>query len=484
MNPSSNDQLSRQVAKGGFWVVLLRLTDVFSGLIRTVILARILSPFDFGLLGIALISVSLLETFSQTGFETALIQKKEAIENFLNSAWTSLIIRGVILFALLFWTAPYLSGFFHAPQAKPVLQVLSLTFLLQGFTNIGVVYFQKQLEFNKQFFFRISGTFADFIVVVSVALITRNVWALVFGILAGKFVQFVASYIFHPYRPRLQFDTAKIRELFNFGKWIFGSTVFIYFLTKGNDFFIGKFLGVAMLGLFQMADNVSSIPAKQITHVISQVTFPAYSKLQDEKTKLRETYLKVLKFTGFLSIPTAGLIFVFAQQITTLILGEKWSPMVPALKILAVGGLIRSLGATIGPVFHGIGKPEIMTKFMILQLGMFLALVYPFINKWELEGAALAAVVPGFLVNIILSFRIVKAVECSLRHFYGVLICPFAGTTVVVLSIMIAKKFLPPLSLGVFLILALSGIAVYLLINYAFNKELIKILKNLWRYIK
>jgi lipopolysaccharide exporter len=484
VSPRSEEQLSRRVARGGFWVILHRITDQFSSLIRTVILARILAPYDFGLLGIALISVTLLETFSQTGFQAALIQKKEDIESYLNSAWTTMILRGFVLFAILFWAASYLADFFHAPQVKPVIQVLSLSFLLQGFTNIGVVYFQKQLEFNKQFIFQISGTFADFVVVISVALLTRNVWALVFGILAGRFVQLVMSYILHPSRPRLEFDIAKIKELSHFGRWIFGSTIFVYFLIKGNDFFIGKFLSVAMLGLFQMADNVSSLPAKQITHVISQVSFPTYSKLQDNKTKLRDTYLKVLKLTGFLSLPTAGLILVFSRQITTLILGEKWSPMVPALQILALGGLIRSLGATIGPVFQGIGKPEILTKFMLLQLGIFLALAYPFINKWELRGAALAAVVPGFLINLILSFRIVKVVGCRLKQFYGALMWPFLGTAVAVLFTTMMKAYLPPLSLASFLFSALLALSLYLLINYAFNGDLIKILKDLWRYSK
>ena len=484
MIPNRNDSLSQRAVKSGFWVIFLRIFQQLFSLIRTVVLARILLPSDFGLLGIALLSISLLETFSQTGFDRALIQKKENIQNYLNSAWTIMILRGFLLFIVLFSIAPLLAKFFNTPQAKSIIQVMSFSFLFQGFTNIGVVYFQKELEFNKQFFYRVSGTIADFIVSVSIALVFRSVWALVLGILAGKLVQFAASYLLHPYKPKVQFDTSKVRELFNFGKWSFGSSVIIFFLTQGNDFFIGKFLGVAMLGFFQMADNISSIPAKQITHVISQVTFPTYSKLQDEKAKLRETYLKVLKLTSFLSFPTAGLIFVFAQQIATLILGEKWSPMIPALQVLAVGGLIRSLGATIGPVFQGIGKPEILTKFMFLQLGMFLALVYPFINKWELEGAALAAVVPGFLINFILSFRIVKAVHCRLKQFYGALICPFVGTAIIVLFITMLKTSLPPLSLVRFLFLALLGLFIYLLINYTFNKELIKILKNLWRYFK
>jgi lipopolysaccharide exporter len=482
--PNRNDSLSRRAVKSGFWVVFLRIFQQLFSLIRTVVLARILLPSDFGLLGIALLSMSLLETFSQTGFDRALIQKKENIENYLNSAWTIMILRGLLLFIVLFSIAPLLAKFFNTPQAASIIQVMSFSFLFQGFTNIGVVYFQKELEFNKQFIFRVSGTIADFIVAVSIALIFRNVWALVLGILAGKLVQFAASYLLQPYRPRVQFDSAKVRELFNFGKWIFGSSVIIFLLTQGNDFLVGKFLGVAMLGFFQMAYEIAKIPATQITHVITQVTFPAYSKLQDEKATLRETYLKVLKLTAFLSFPTAGLIFVFAPETATIILGEKWSPMIPALQIMAVGGLIRSLGATIGPVFQAIGKPEILTKFMLYQLCLFLALVYPFIHNWGMAGAALATVFPGFLINFILSFIIVKTVDCRLRQFYNSLFPPFSATAVLLLFISVTKTYFSPLSLFNFLLLGFIGILIYLLITYLINKELIDILKSVWRNFK
>ncbi|MGD8539800.1 MAG: lipopolysaccharide biosynthesis protein [Candidatus Aminicenantes bacterium] len=484
MIPDRNDSLSRRAVKSGFWIIILRIFEQLFSLARTVVLARILLPSDFGLLGIALLSISLLETFSQTGFDRALIQKKEDIENYLNSAWTIMILRGFLLFIVLFGTAPFLAEFFNTTQAKPIIQAMSFSFLFRGFTNIGVVYFQKELEFNKQFFYRASGTIADFIIAVSFALIFRNVWALVFGILAGNLVQFAASYFLQPHRPRLQLDSTKTKELYNFGKWIFGSSVIIFFLTRGNDFFIGKFLGVSMLGFFQMASHIARIPTTQITHVISQVTFPTYSKLQDEKTKLRETYLKVLKLTAFLSFPLAGLIFAFAPETASIILGEKWSPMIPALQIMAVGGLIRSLGATIGPVFQAIGRPEILTKFMLFQLSLFLTLVYPFIHKWGIAGAALAAVVPGFLINFILSYKIVKAVDCSLRQFYKTLFPPFSATTVLLLFIMVAKSYFSPLSLFSFLLLGFLGILIFLLISFLLNKDIIGILKSLWRNLR
>jgi O-antigen/teichoic acid export membrane protein len=332
-----SNSLSQKVVRGGIWVFALRIVGRIFDLIRIVILARILVPYDFGLMGIALLTVAILETFSQTGFQEALIQKKNNIETYLDAAWTVLILRGLLLFAILSLIAPYAAVFFKVPQARPIIQVIGLSLLLGAFSNIGVIYFQKELEFNKQFVYQLSGTLADFIVAVSAALILRSVWALVFGLLAGAVVRLIVSYLIHPYRPHLSFDLKKTKELFGFGKWVLGSSILIFLITQGDDIFVGKLLGATMLGFYQMAYRISNMPATEITHVISQVTFPAYSKFQDNIPKLREAYLKVLQVTAFLSFPIAGLIFVLAPDFTKIFLGEKWMPMVPAMQVDADG---------------------------------------------------------------------------------------------------------------------------------------------------
>jgi len=305
------ETLSQKVVKGGFWVFFLRIVNRGFSLIRLIILARILSPSDFGLMGIALLTMSTLETFSQTGFQQALIQKKEDIESYLNSAWTVLIFRGLILFVILYLIAPYAALFFNVPEARPIIRVIGFSILFQAFTNIGVIYFKKELEFRKQFIYQFTGTLADFIVAVSAVLILKNVWALVLGLLAGNIVRCFVSYLIHPYRPHLSKDLVKAKELFGFGKWIMGSSILIFLVTQGDDIFVGKLLGTTALGFYQLAYRISNMPATEITHVISQVTFPAYSKLQDNIPKLREAYIKVLQVTTFLSFPIAGLIFKY-----------------------------------------------------------------------------------------------------------------------------------------------------------------------------
>ena len=344
------ESLSKKVVRGGVWLFTLRITNRGLGFIRTIILARLLAPGDFGILGIAMLAASTFDAFSQTGFQSALIQKKDDVRDYLDVAWTALAIRGVLLFSVLFVTAPLIAKFFNSTQAELVIMVIAVNMLITGFGNIGIVFFQKELEFNKQFTYEFSATIVDLVVSITLAFILRNVWALVWGGMAKNVTRFILSYILHSYRPRLRFDKDKFRDLFGFGIWISGSTILIFLITQGDDIFVGKMLGVTALGFYQMAYLLSNLPSTEIADVISRVTFPAYSRLQDDLMKLREAYLKVLQVTAYVSIPLAGGIFILSYEFTQIFLGEKWLPMVPAIQILALAGLIGSISATTRPI--------------------------------------------------------------------------------------------------------------------------------------
>ena len=457
--------LSQRVVRGGLWVFSLRISERAFSLIRLIILARILAPRDFGLMGIALLTMATLDTFSQTGFQVALVQKKDNVYAYLDAAWTVLILRGFLLFAILFFIAPHAAIFFKAPQAKLIIQVIGFSVLLQAFTNIGVVYFQKELEFNKQFVYQLSGTLADFAVAISAVLILRSVWALVFGLLAGSTARFITSYLIHSYRPHFTSDLRKVKELFGFGKWILGSSILIFLITQGDDIFVGKLLGITMLGFYQMAYRISNMPATEITHVISQVTFPAYSKLQDNLPKLREAYLRTLQLTAFLSFPIAGLIFVLAPDFTKIFLGEKWMPMVPAMQILAIFGVLRALNATTGPIFQAVGKPSILTKVSLIQLIFLAAIIYPFMTSGELIGVSWAVTFANFLCFVLAFQEVLKITKESKKHVANAVVCSVLVTLGIICLIYLVKAVTLdkiPLSIT-FMLSILVGLSMYLI---------------------
>lgn len=413
-----------KTVKGGVWVFSLRIFMRLFQLTRTVILARLLSPNDFGLFGISLLTLSMLETFSQTGFRRALIQKKGDLKSYLDSVWTAEILRGCSIATILFLSAPYIAKFFNTHQAESIIKVIGSAIVLQGLTNIAVIYFEKEMEFHKYFAFYFAGTIVDIATAIGAAFLLRSVWALVLGFLSGNLTRCIISYVVHPYRPQFNLNFKKTKELWIFGRWIFSSSVLVFLVTQGDDILVGKLLGVMSLGFYQVAYRISNLPSTEITQVFSQVTLPAYSKLQDNIPKLREAYLKVLQMTTFLSFPTAGLIFTLAHDFVRIILGEKWMPIVPAIQILVFAGLVRSIAATTGPIFLAVGKPKIDTQYQLVRLFVLAILLYPFTFKFGIAGTSFVVFLSIFISSIGNCYSVIKITECEVKSFGKVMILP------------------------------------------------------------
>ncbi len=462
--------LSTKVVRGGMWLFALRMINRGLGLVRTIVLARLLSPEDFGLFGIAMLSISILETFSKTGFNAAVIQRRENVEPYLDTAWTVSVIRGIVLFICLFFASPFIAKFFNSTQAESVIRVIAISTILYGLRNIGILFFQKELNFGRQFFYELSGTIVDVSVAITLAIKLRNTWALVYSGLAANFVLLFVSYLVHPYRPKLKFEMEKFQELFRFGKWVLGSGILIFVITQGDDVFVGKVLGVTALGLYQMAYAFSNLPATEICHVISQVTFPAYSKFQDDIPRLRKAFFRVFHFTAFLSIPLAAGILIMAPDFTRIFLGEKWTLMIPAFQILAFWGIIRSLGATVGPVFQSVGRPEALTKLQSLVLLLLCIFIYPFSMKWGILGTSLAVVLSTFFPNVAATFLVVKMIKCRGMVLLKSLCWSLANTGIMVVSIITVKNYLISyIGMTQFVLIIILGISIYLGTSYAFR---------------
>lgn len=248
---NNQNTLSKQAFNSGKWMFSLRFLDKGLRTIRKIILARLLAPNDFGLFGIALLMMSSMEAFTKTGFDAALIHNQKNIDDYLDTAWIIQVIRGLILASILFIFAPVIADFFDEKLAIPILKVLSLAEIFKSLKSIGVVLFQKELDFKKRFIYKLSGTFFDLLIGIPAAFILRNVWALVIGILVGHFVRFIVSFILHPFRPKLNFDLNKAKEMFEFGKWQLAASIITFTALHLDDLTVGRLLGAGALGFFK-----------------------------------------------------------------------------------------------------------------------------------------------------------------------------------------------------------------------------------------
>jgi len=392
----------KDTLKGFSWLASFRGFSRLLALARTAILARILLPAQFGVYGIAVMVLAFLEIMTETGINVFLIQQKKTIDKYINTAWIVSIFRGIIISLLIIVTTPLITSFFNVPTARPLLYLISLVAFIKGFINPSRIRFQKDLEFNKDFWFRSSILLFETITTISLVMIMKSAIGLIIGLMIGSLLEVIFSFVFIKPRPRLGFQFNQFKTIIRQGKWVTFAGIFNYLSSQGDDAVVVKILNTSALGLYQMAFKLSTLPVTEIGYVAGKVTFPVYIKISDDQSRLRKAYLKTLLTITSLAVPLSVALFFFPRQIISIVLGNNWLAAAPALKILSIYGLIRAVSSSGYSLFLSLKKQKLITLITFTRLIALAVFIIPLTLKQGIIGAAQAC-----LISAIISFPIV-----------------------------------------------------------------------------
>jgi O-antigen/teichoic acid export membrane protein len=489
MKSETNTSLLNLAVKSTLWLFLSRGILFFLNLFRRILLLRLLVAQDFGVFAIALLVIEVVETFSNTGIDQALIQKKEEITPFLDSAWTLNIIRSFAIYAVCFLIAPVFASFFDSPESISVIRVLSLIVVITAFNNIGVIYYKKDLNFKFRVFIELCTSSLGLLVLLAYLLcISRSIWAMVWARLASSVVQCLLTYFMHPYRPRLTLQYDKIKELWSFGKHVWGTRMLKYICFHGDDILLGKIAGTVVLGYYRQAFDIGNMVAKEVGNKVSEVAFPLYSKVQNNIGKIRSGYLKLFSLTAFAMYPVTGILFIFATEITEHVFGDRWLPMVPVLKILCFLGPLKS--SQRAPVFLSLGRPDIVRKMQQWRFFFMAILIFPLTLKWGMVGTASTLLISEILLQGYSFHQLKKMIGISFKDFAGVLVPPLSLTVAMVSALFFAKTHVPDMTLWILIGFIISGVVLFLCGNiilsvvykehkiFAYFKEIMRSLRT------
>jgi O-antigen/teichoic acid export membrane protein len=403
--------------RAGLWVGIS--SALFSSLsfIRSVALARLLSPEVFGLWAICMMCIRGIDVLTQTGFSTALIHRGDRFDEAKDTAFTLMVIRGFVLAVLLLACAPLIAGFFGEADVRNLLSILAVSFVFIGFVNINTVRQQKELDFRALVFLDQARTLTSFALVVGCAFYLRNIWALVVAHVASTLIHAFLSYWFIEGKIRFRLDKAIAWELFHYGKYITGLSIAVFLTTEIDNAVIGKVLGMEMLGFYVLAYTLANLPATHFSKVLSNVLMPAYSKLQNDPQALQAGLHRAIKFIALVSIPISFMMIVLADDLVSVVYGDRWLPASKALQILAIFGMLRAISSVNGYLYNAIGKPNIPFYFNTAKLLVIAICIVPLTRHYGIEGAAMAITVPlfvQFFVSLKVLCRLVSADYWSL----------------------------------------------------------------------
>ena len=384
-----SQDLARSAGTALSWRAVQQLGVKLIYLARLLILARILTPEDFGLLAIAAVAVHVLMHVTNVGMVPALVQRAEADPAHFDAAWTVGMLRAAGVALVLVVAAPLIADVFGEPRATPYLRVLALQPVLQASASIGIVRLTREFRFRSLALLSMGEAVANATVSIVLAP-SLGVWALVIGALSGPAVHSILSYVAAPHAPRLRFDTSATTELIRFGRWIFVTGLIALAGRTVLQATISRQLGVVDLGLYTLAVRLAFLPADVSGAVVGSVAFPLFSRLQAEVAKTAVVFRTL--FTGLMAVmlPIVGLLTVLATPLVDHVLGDEWQGTAPVIGVLALASAIGIFGDVAAPMFEGAGRPRLVTFVESVQSAALVICAVVLAGTFGLMGAAYA----------------------------------------------------------------------------------------------
>ncbi|MEM9014602.1 MAG: lipopolysaccharide biosynthesis protein [Pseudomonadota bacterium] len=406
VNEPSED-LTRRVAVGALVVGASRLTVRSLGLINTLILARLLTPEDFGLVALGVTIMQLLQNISDIGVSETVVRYRNAERKQLDTLFTVSLIRGVLIAAFFIAAAPFAAGIFDDPRIYWVFIGVSVTPLFHALMNPRFFEFERSLDFSRDFLAAALNKLVAVAVSIAIALTYQTYWAIIAGLAAGTLIQTIISYVVKPYLPRL--SLAAFRELVGFTGWLTGVSLAAALNNKLDVLFLGRLVGPAATGAYFVGGQIASLPTEELAAPMSKAVYPGLAALQKNRDRMRNAFLRSVEVQGAITMPAAiGAAFV-APDLIALLLGGQWRAAVPVLQGLAPGVAISSVFYATQPYAVASGHTravfikEILLFFIRMPLFLFAAI------QFALIGAVVAAAFAHWVhavLNLLLYARV------------------------------------------------------------------------------
>jgi lipopolysaccharide exporter len=435
----TDGSLHHKAIRSGAWVGLSSAGMAVLSFARSIILARLLTPEIFGLMAVCSMAVRMIEIFTETGFGAALIHRQQRFEDARDTAFTLMVLRGIVLSVLAFFIAPWAAAFYNQPILDSLVAVVGISFILTGCKNVNLIALQKELDFKRLTYFEQAAGVLNFFVSVGLAYAFRSVWALVYAQVLSAAITTALSFIIVPGRVRFRLDFAIAKELFHYGKFITGLVIVVFLTRELDNAVIGKLLGMDALGYYVIAYTLANIPSTYLSTVLAKVLFPMFSKLQADRVALGVEYGRGIRLITAVVVPMSVGIAVLAPEMVAALYGPRWAPAVAPLQILAVFGCFRALWMLNGYLYNAIGKPRIDFYVNVARLIVMGTLLYPLTVSYGITGASLAVTAPmavQFLVGIFLSRRVIEVPIATVLRSFAVAV----GKGAVLVAVLVSAK--------------------------------------------
>ena len=391
-------------------------------------------PHDFGTMATATIFIEVVTAFTDLGMGAAIIKFKKLEKEHLSTAFWSNLMVGITLCIVGIISAPYLAIFFKNEDLRDVMKVLSLGFIIGSLAMVHTVQLTRSLDFKINGIAQVGGTVCFGLISIPMVLMGFGVWSLVWGTLGSRLFIIVTIWLVVPWRPSFEFSSRHFKELFGFGAYTLGTTIMSSICLNVDIFIIGRYLGSTSLGLYLAALNLSTLPVRKVASTIRSVTFPSFSRVQDDDEMIRRVHLKNISYISLVSFPLLAGLSVVSHDFIRVVYGQKWIGAAVPLQFLCWAGLLRTITISFGTIYQVKGKPDIDFKIQIARF-IFLTVAILGLFRYGFIGISIGILIATFFVFVVSQYFVNQMIGLTYKVFWRTLRPVIVGTLSIVVTV-------------------------------------------------
>ncbi|MBE6289118.1 MAG: lipopolysaccharide biosynthesis protein [Bacteroidaceae bacterium] len=399
----STKNLKKKAISGMIWTAFQRYSKMFIQFISGIILARLLTPYDYGCIGMLMIFITISESFIDGGFGSALIQKKHPTQVDYSTIFFWNLGMALLLYAILFFSAPTIARFYGIPLLSDVLRVQGIILFIYAFNIVQRNQLRKKMNFKILSIVAIITSIISLTVTIIMAYHGYGVWSLVTQFILTALIPAIVFWFYIKWRPIWTFSWQSFKELFSFGFYMFLSHVLNQFGSQIQGLLIGKFYNASTLGLYSKANGMERLAATSISQVMTHVTYPLYAEVQDDKKVLANMIRRFTMTLSYLTFPLMFVLILCAKPIVILLYTEKWLGCVPFFQVLCIAGLANCLQSVNNQSIAAIGEGKAMLIWTIVKRVVGISFMLLGIIFYGMNGLLIGVVLNSwfsYFVNI------------------------------------------------------------------------------------
>jgi O-antigen/teichoic acid export membrane protein len=402
--------LSRVTASAMKWGGVSQIGRQILQIVTLVVLARLLSPADFGLVSMAAVFVGLIAIFKDLGVASAIVQRDQLTQRLLSTVFWVTVALGFLSSVVMVMIAPLVGDIYRQPEVTPVLRVLSIAFIVSGVTVLQQALLERRLQMRRLAILELVSAVAGSILAVVLAFLGAGVWSLVAMTLMTAAVNSILLWKACDWQPSRTFSRVDFRSVLSFSLNLTGFNIINYVVRNADNLLVGRYLGSGPLGFYSMAYRILLFPLTNISSVTGRVMFPVYSRISSDFERFRRGYLLAARAIALVTFPLMCGVFALRTPFVLAVFGEKWQPLIPLIAILAPVGLIQSVATTTGSIFMATGRTRLQFLYGLVT-GVLAVAAFIIGLKWGVNGVAAAYAVFVLIVtypSFAIPFRLIE----------------------------------------------------------------------------